>query len=110
MKLIERGNVGWNEPDVARVLGDAARRQSPPINHQQHSVDPSKPRELAPSARLTKAERARVPQIYRELSRHGITPERWELESPARGASVMFDRNKYLYLGGDEWPGSSGKP
>src|SRR5471032_456628 len=81
MKLVESGHVRCDEPDVAKVLGDAARRQSPAVNHQQHSFDPSKPRELAPSARLTKQERTRVPQIYRELAQHGITPERWELES-----------------------------
>lgn len=47
MKLVESGNVGWKDQDVAKVLGDAARRQSPSINHQQHSFDSSKPREQA---------------------------------------------------------------
>ncbi len=107
MKLVEGGDVGWDEPDVAKVLGDAARRQSPSINHQQKSFNPSKPRELAPSARLTKGERGRVPQIYRELARYGITPERWELESLARGASVMFDGSKFSYPTIDDWSGFS---
>jgi len=107
MKLVESGHVRCDEPDVAKVLGDAVRRQSPSINHQQQSFDPSKPRELAPSARLTKQERTRVPQIYRELAQHGITPERWELESLARGASVMFDDKKFSYPAIDEWLGFS---
>ncbi|MGC6388357.1 hypothetical protein ACMV8I_11910 [Ewingella sp. S1.OA.A_B6] len=110
MKLVERGDVGWSEPDVAKVLGDAARRQSPSINNQQHSFDSLKPRELAPSARLTKQERVKIPQIYRDLVSQGITPERWELEALARGASVTFDGNKYSYPTLDEWPGFSGQP
>ncbi len=97
MKLVENGSVGWDEPDVAKVLGDAAKRQTPSVNHQQQSFDPSKSHELAPSARLTKCERVRVPQIYHELARNGITPERWELELLARGASVVFDGKKFSY-------------
>jgi len=105
MKLVECGDIGWNEPDVAKVLGDAARRQSPSLNNQQQSFNPSKPRELAPSARLTKEERVRVPQINRELAQHGITPECWELESLARGATVIFEGSKISYPAIDNWPG-----
>ena len=42
MKLVESGNVRWDEPDVAKVLGDAVRKQLPYVNHQQQSFDPSK--------------------------------------------------------------------
>lgn len=54
MKLVDSGSVGWNEPDVAKVLGDAVRRQSPAVNHQQQSFDASKSLVLASSARLTR--------------------------------------------------------
>ncbi len=97
MKLVENGNVGWNEPDVAKVLGDAARAQSPAINHQQQTYNPSIPHELAPSARLTKWERSIVPQIYRELTQHGITPKRWELEALARGATFLYEGKPFEY-------------
>jgi len=84
-----------DEPDVAKVLGDALRRQSPSINHQQQSFNASKLRVLTPSVRLTKCERAQIPQIYRDLVSQGITPERWEREALARGASVMFDGKEF---------------
>jgi len=103
MKLVERGDVGWNESDVAKVLGDAARRQSQSVNHQQQSFNPSKPRELAPSARLTKHERAKLPQIYQELVQNGITPMRWELEVLARQAAVVLDGSNFSYPTIDDW-------
>src|SRR5471030_2799744 len=105
MKLVESGHVRCDEPDVAKVLGDAVRRQSPSINHQQQSFDPSKPRELAPSARLTKSERAKIPQIYRDLVSQGIAPERWELEALARGASINFNGKIITYSKPIEWIG-----
>lgn len=108
MKLGESGDVRRDESDVSKVQGDAVRRQSPSINHQQQSFNASKPRELAPSARLTKRERAQIPQIYRDLLSQGITPERWELEALARGALVMFDGKKFSYLAVDEWTAFSG--
>jgi hypothetical protein len=98
MKLVESGNVRCDEPDVAKVLGDAVRRQSPSINHQQQNFNASKSRELAPSARLTKQERSRVPQIYRSLSLYGITPQRWEVEVLSRGAKIRFG-DDVMYFG-----------
>ena len=103
MTLVESGDVRWDEPDVAKVLGDAVRRQSPTINHQQQSFNPSKPRELAPSARLTKRERAKIPHIIRDLVMHSIHPKRWEIEMLARGATVIFDRMKISYPVDKEW-------
>ncbi|EPN8813288.1 replication A protein [Yersinia enterocolitica] len=46
-----------------------------------------------------------MPQIYRELVSNGITPERWELETLACGASVMFGGTKFLYPANDDWSG-----
>ena len=95
MKLVESGNVGWDEPDVAKVLGDAVRHRTPSTNHQQQSFNPSKVRDLAPSARLTKQERSRIPQISGELALCGIILKRWELEAIARGG-VIFYQEKIL--------------
>jgi hypothetical protein len=105
MSLIEGGDVSWNDADVAKTLRDSLRGQSPSINHQQQSFNASKPRELAPSARLTKRERTQIPQIYRDLVSHGITLERWEVEALTRGASVTFDGNTFSYPTLDEWSG-----
>ncbi|CNK75519.1 phage replication protein [Yersinia frederiksenii] len=103
IKLVESGDVGWDEPDVAKVLGDAVRRQSPAVDHQQKSFDPSTMRELAPSSRLTKRERAQIPQIYRDLVSHGITPERWALVALARGSKVNFGDKYFSYPTQTEW-------
>jgi len=35
MKLVESGDVGWNEPDVAKVLGGVSKRQSLVPNHHK---------------------------------------------------------------------------
>jgi len=103
MRLVECGDVGWNEPDVAKVLGDAAKRQSPPINHQQQSFDPSKTRELAPSARLTRMERAAILLVRHDLEMHKIIPQRWELEVLVRGAKVRFGEKTFSLHKNNEW-------
>ncbi|MBU9829252.1 replication endonuclease [Rahnella sp. FC061912-K] len=105
INLIETGAVSWNEPDVAKVLRDTLKGQVSKVNHHQHTFNPSKARDCAPSARMTRRERERMPQIARDLEQNGITPERWELEVLARGAEVMFDDNKYSYSCPVEWPG-----
>nr|WP_238532044.1 hypothetical protein [Rahnella aquatilis] len=43
----------------------------------QRSFDPTKTRDVAPSARLTAEERARLPEIERELMKCKITAARW---------------------------------
>ncbi len=106
-KLVESGNVGWDERDVAKVLREAARRQSPTIDHRQQSFNASKPRKLAASSRLTRSERGKIPQIYKELVSQGIIPERWELEVLARGAIVIFDDKKFLFPCNNYWTGFS---
>jgi hypothetical protein len=40
MSLIEGGDVSWNDADVAKVLRDAVRRQSPKSNHQESDKIP----------------------------------------------------------------------
>lgn len=104
MNLIETGAVSWNEPDVAKVLRDALKGQVSKVNHHQQTFNLSKARDCAPTARTTLRERERMPQIARDLSRNKITPERWELEALARGASVMFDGKKFSYPFQQDWP------
>jgi hypothetical protein len=102
IKLVASGNVGWDEPDVAKVLGDVVRRQTLRVTCQQQSFNPSKPRDVAPSSRLTKEERAIIPYIYRELKDNGIIPMRWELEILARGGMVNFKDKVFIYLEGNK--------
>lgn len=106
MNLINTGAVSWNEPDVAKVLRDALKEQADKTNHVQRSFNPSKPRDLAPSARMTRKERERIPQIERDLSLRGVNPKRWELEVLARGAQVIFDSGKFTYPDVGTWSGS----
>ncbi len=108
INLIDSGVVGWSDPEVVTALRGALKHGAPPPNRQQRSGKPLKPREVAPSARLTRAERAQIPRIRFDLAQHGITPKRWELEALARGATVTFDGQKFTYPVADAWPGWGG--
>lgn len=66
------------------------KQDSPKVNRQQRSANPFKYREVAPSARLTEAERARIPEIRQKLIGKGIVAEKWQLEALTRGAMVKF--------------------
>lgn len=103
MNLIESGDVSWDDPDVAKVLRDAVRGQSPKDKGPQRTKNHNKSQDTAPSARLTMAERARIPQIRFELAREGITAEFWELKVLTRGAVVSFNGEKFSYPAIDEW-------
>jgi hypothetical protein len=105
MNLIESGDVSWNDADVAKTLRDAIRGKSPEDDHQEIARNRNKSRNDAPSARLTQAERARIPQIRLELAQHGITPELWELGVLVRGATVKFSDQPFSYPPSGEWPG-----
>ncbi|HHQ6082382.1 TPA: replication endonuclease, partial [Enterobacter hormaechei subsp. steigerwaltii] len=107
LNLIERGVIGWNEPDVVKVLSGALKAGAPRKNRQQRSNAPLKTSEQAPSARMTKPERDRVAKIRFDLAQEGITPERWELDALARGATVIYGDKKFRYPVADEWPGFS---
>lgn len=96
MKAAASGNVGWNEPDVARVLGGVVRRQSLVLT-QQKSFEASNIRKIAPSARLTSGDRQKITQIKKHLLLKGIEPTYWELEILARGASVKFGVETFSY-------------
>ncbi|UMK50891.1 hypothetical protein [Serratia ureilytica] len=98
MNLIEREDVSWDDADVAKTLRDAIRGQSPKDSPQEIARNRKKSRNEAPSARLTPAERARIPQIRLGLTRNGIIPERWELKALVRGASVSFNEKNIRIL------------
>ncbi|MNG96354.1 hypothetical protein D3C73_340770 [compost metagenome] len=108
MKLIEGGDVSWNDPDVTKVLKDAVREQSQKASGQQRIKNRNKSRIDASSARLTSAERDRIPKIRLELARGGITAERWELRALALGTSVSFDGLKFSFPINDKWAGFTG--
>ncbi|MEB2861451.1 hypothetical protein SJH87_12800, partial [Staphylococcus sp. GCP4] len=75
LNLIERGVIGWNEPDVVKVLNAALKAGAPRKNSQQRNSVPLKAAEQAPSARMTKAERERIPKIRLDLAQEGIDPD-----------------------------------
>lgn len=70
----------------------------------QRSYDTSKFSNHAPSARLTRQNRDRIPYIHFDLKQQGINPRRWELEVLARGGSVTYDRIICSYAATNEWP------
>jgi len=70
---------------VARI-----REETPKVSKLQRSFDPTKARDVAPSARLTAEERARLPEIERELMKCKIAAARWELEALSRGATLKI--------------------
>ncbi|EPO5286601.1 replication endonuclease [Enterobacter kobei] len=107
LNLVDGGVIAWDDPEVVTALRGAVKRDAPRPNRHQRSVEPLKPHQIAPSGRMTKAERAQNPRIRFELAQQGITPQRWELQALARGATVTFDGQKFSYSVADEWPGFS---
>ena len=103
LNLSEHGVIGWNEPDVAKVLNGALKAGASRKQLQQRSNAPLKACERAPSARMTKPERDRVAKIRFDLAQEGITPERWELDALARGATVIYGNKSFSYLFAQEW-------
>lgn len=107
LNLIDAGVIDWNDPDAVKVLRGALKAGAKPQNRQQRNRSPLKQDELAPSARLTKSQRDQISRIRFDLAQHGITPERWELDVLARGATVTYGEKKFSYAVADEWPGYS---
>jgi len=107
LNLIDKGVIDWDEPEVLRVLKEASKEEASRKKRQQRNTAPLTPAEQAPSARVTKAQRERIPKIRFDLAQEVITPERWELEALARGATVIYGDKKFSYAAADEWPGFS---
>lgn len=107
LNLVDGRVIAWDDPEVVTALRGALKHDAPRPGRQQRSGEPLKPHQLAPSGRMTKAERAQIPRIRFELAQQGITPQRWELQALARGATAVFDGKKFSYPVTDEWPGFS---
>lgn len=103
LNLIDAGVIDWNDPDAVKVLRGALKVGAKPQNRQQRNRSPLKQDELAPSARLTKSQHDQISHIRFDLAQHGITPERWELDVLARGATVRFGDLSFSYPVVDEW-------
>jgi len=95
--------IDWNDTAAVRAIVARVREENPRISKAQRSYDPTRGREIAPSARLTPAERARLPLISSELAKHGITPERWELEALTRGAHFRFGELNVHFEVVEDW-------
>jgi hypothetical protein len=82
--------IDWNDMTVTRSVMSRIRAIPSQIKKSQRSFDLYQVPELAPSARLTLAERDRLGGIRADLALHDIAAQRWELEALARGAKVKF--------------------
>jgi hypothetical protein len=78
--------IDWNDMTVTRSVMSRIRAIPSQIKKSQRSFDPYQVQEVAPSARLTPAERDRLGGIRVDLARHDIVVQRWELDALARGA------------------------
>ena len=105
LNLVDEGVIAWNDSEVVTAIRDALKHDASRPNRQQRSGEPLMPHQIAPSGRMTKAERSQIPRIRFELAQQGITPQRWELQALARGATVTFDGQKFSYPVTDGWPG-----
>lgn len=105
LNLVDDGVIAWDDPEVVTALRGVLKHNPPRPNRQQKNGEPLKPHQIAPSARMTKAERAQIPRILFELSQKGITPKRWELQALARGAALVYDGGRFNLSVNDEWKG-----
>lgn len=103
LNLIERRVIGWNEPDVVKVLNRALKAVIPSKKHKLRRNESLRTSEQAPSARMTKSERDRVSKIRFELAQEGVIPQRWELDVLARGATMIFNGIRYRYHATDSF-------
>ncbi|EKN4096009.1 TPA: replication endonuclease [Yersinia enterocolitica] len=96
--------IDWSDTAAVRAMVARVKEKQPTISKMQRSYDPTKGRLIAPSARLTREERQRIPQIRNDLLLKDISVQRWELESLARGASMTFDDTVIQYPALSDWP------
>jgi len=90
INLIESGAVSWDDADVAKTIRDAIKGRDSKAKRDDRIKPGDRLPKIAPSARLTPDERARMPKIRLELAQNGITPERWELLALARCGSDLW--------------------
>ncbi|MEG1654860.1 MAG: replication endonuclease, partial [Hafnia sp.] len=97
--------IAWDDIGNVVLIRELLKEQAPKVNHRQRNYDQLHWPEPAPSARLTQAERQRLPQIHADLTAKGIHPQRWELEVLARGAKVSFGDLTFQYQKDNDWGG-----
>ncbi|TBL90123.1 replication endonuclease [Hafnia alvei] len=97
--------IAWDDIGNVVLIRELLKEQAPKVNHRLRNYDQLHRPEPAPSARLTQAERQRLPQIHADLTAKGINPQRWELEVLARGAKVSFGDLTFQYQKDDDWGG-----
>ncbi|HDT4930056.1 TPA: replication endonuclease [Enterobacter kobei] len=103
LNLIDGGVIAWDDSEAVKVFKEALKQVAVLSNRRQRNGKPLKQHDIAPSGRLTKSERVKIPRIRFDLAQHGITPTRWELEVLARGAMVVYGGQKFAYPIVDEW-------
>ena len=96
--------IDWSDTTAVREIVARIKRDSPKKNRLQRSHDPYRFRKLAPSARLTKEEQARIPNIALALRCKGIIAERWELNALTRGAKITYGEEVIQYDILPDWP------
>ncbi len=96
--------IDWSDTAAVRAIVARVKEKQPTISKIQRSYDPTKGRLIAPSARLTREERQRIPQIRNDLLLKDISAQRWELESLARGAKMTFNDTVIQYPALSDWP------
>lgn len=109
LNLIDKEGIGWDDPEVMRVLRAYSNDGTPRKNRQQRNAALLKTSEQAPSTRMTRAERDRVAKIRFDLAQEGITPEQLELDALVRGATVIYGDKKFKYAAFSEWPSHTHK-
>ncbi|MCS2163260.1 replication endonuclease [Scandinavium sp. H11S7] len=99
LNLIDKGIVGWTEPDVMEAVRDILRHELKSGHRSQQNFNPSIGRSYfpAPSARLAPHERMLIPKIKTRLLQSDIRATYWELEALARGAVLEFGRERYKF-------------
>ncbi|HID9471188.1 TPA: replication endonuclease [Serratia liquefaciens] len=97
--------IDWSDMTVTRSVMSRIRAIPSQIKKSPRSFDPYQVPEVAPSARLTPAERDRLGGIRADLARHDITAQRWELEALTRGAKVKFGDISMQYAPVNDWSG-----
>ncbi|MFM1346914.1 replication endonuclease [Yersinia proxima] len=96
--------IDWSDTAAVRAIVARVKEKQPTISKMQRSFNPTKGRLIAPSARLTREERQRIPQIRNDLLLKDISAQRWELESLARGAKMAVGDELIHYPALSDWP------
>ncbi|HDL6962858.1 TPA: replication endonuclease [Yersinia enterocolitica] len=96
--------IDWSDTAAVRAIVARVKEKQPTISKMQRSYNPTKGRLIAPSARLTREERQRIPQIRNDLLLKDISAQRWELESLARGAKMAVGDAVIHYPALSDWP------